>query len=122
MRWVWFVALLLVTGCADMTPQQQSAAMGTLLGTTVGALSSQKHSKRNAMIGGLAGLAGGLFYGQRQQQQQTVPCRPYRSETLQEENARLRRELEVERLRRENARLRQERARYYRRDTGQGVD
>jgi len=93
------IAGFLTSGCADMTPQQQSAVMGTLLGTAVGAMSSREHRNRNALIGAGVGLAGGLLYGQQQQRTQQYPSR--RADDY--EKWRMRRE--IERLRCENERL-----------------
>jgi len=109
---VLIVSAALLTGC---TEQQQKAVMGTLIGTTVGALSSSKNSKRNALIGGALGLFGGAMVGK---QQQSVE-RPiiYQREGLAEENARLRNEVNQYRLEKENQRLRLENERLRRLDS-----
>jgi len=90
-------AFLLLPGCVD-GETGQSAMMGTLLGTAVGALSGDKEDRgKNAMIGAGVGLLGGSLYGKNKE------CN-----RLREENAVMRRELEQQEMRRELERLRLE--------------
>lgn len=78
---VLVAAVLALSGCTEM---QQSAMMGTLIGTAGGALMGKSKDRgRNALIGAGVGLLGGSLYGKHKQ-----------SQSLQEENAVLRRTLE----------------------------
>lgn len=103
------VSMALLAGCSQ---EQQTAMMGTLLGTAVGALSSKENSKRNALIGGAAGLFGGMMVAKNRQQPVERPI-IYQQDGLAEENQRLRQELnqykmqkEIQYLRLENQKLR----------------
>lgn len=88
-------ALLVLPGCVE-GETGQSAMMGTLLGTAVGALSGDKEDRgKNALMGAGVGLLGGSLYGKHKE-----------SQRLKEENAILRRELEQQEMRRELERLR----------------
>lgn len=55
---------LALAGCSNMSPTQQRAASGTLIGTAGGAVigAMAGNAALGAGIGAAAGLAGGLIY------------------------------------------------------------
>jgi OmpA family protein len=63
-----------LVGCADMTPGQQRAAGGTVLGATGGAVigALAGNAALGTAIGAGAGLAGGLLYNHVKQDEQAA--------------------------------------------------
>ena len=105
--WVLLPAILILSGC---TETQQAALIGTLSGSTIGALSGKKEDRtRNALLGGGVGFLGGSLYGKHKE-----------ANRLKKENAVLRRELETYEMRRELERLQEENERLRKRTNDNG--
>jgi outer membrane protein OmpA-like peptidoglycan-associated protein len=67
-------AVLVLSGCANMSPTQQTTAQGAGIGAAAGALlgglsSGSSGAARGAVIGGALGAGGGYLWSQRMAQQ-----------------------------------------------------
>jgi hypothetical protein len=64
----------LLAGCSNMTPTQQRATSGALIGTAGGAVigAIAGNAALGAAIGAGAGLAGGLIYDQTKKNEQAA--------------------------------------------------
>lgn len=75
------LAVVLLPGCANLTPTQQRAATGTLIGAGGGAVigAIAGNAGMGAAIGAGAGLLGGLIVDQHEQSKQRAYQDGYRA-------------------------------------------